>query len=230
MPGDPYGLIPQGLWADEYRQAGGISVQDMLGQQQQQQAYRQQAYQDSLAAYEAQQQQAQQQAQQEAYAKAQQEFVDWPTYQQIVSDNVSNPRDAWQEYIAAALPSQLEQMGYSPEEAQQEIAQFMKLVPQPAPDYGFFGNLYESGSQGFGSAGQAERATGNLVGGDLDALARLVAEQSSGDGTVAPLQAFNKLANTDAAKGDFWEAVKAWAGAAYDQPQGALNFLVQQFT
>lgn len=114
MP-DPFGFQPTGIWGDEYRAMGGLVVPDVLEQQRAEGAARQQAYDDAMLQLGTQEQADVDRVRQEGYALSEQEFTDWPTYQQLVVDKTP-PHQSYEDYISAVLPWQLSQMGYTPEE------------------------------------------------------------------------------------------------------------------
>ena len=215
MPPD-FDFLPEGLWGPEYRAAGGINVPDYLAQLEASQLPPMEDF-------------TMPELEQEVAPPPElsiDQFVDWPTYQSIVSDKLQ-PYEAYDEYVNIAMPIQMRKMGYSEEEIQAELQQFASMVPAPPADYGVLGNLWESAKSGFASGTRAERAAGNMVAGDLDDIAKLVVDQAAG-GQTAPLKKFYEEISTDEAKADFWEAVKAYAGATWSNPEGAVNFLVEQ--
>lgn len=229
MPPDPYGMIPQGIWSDEFSQAGGVSVQDALAQRNAQNQAEQASIADAIASYQSDQQAAQREQQQQAYATADREFTDWPTYQKLVGPTTSD--QAYEDYVNSVLPWQLANMGYSQDEIQNELQQFTRLVPSPPKDSGFLGNLYESAKSGFRSGTQATEASAAAATGDLDALARLVT-QAAGLQNPAPLARFNQAVAPG--EGDdptsYVQAFKRFGSAATQEPQGLLDFFVQQLT
>ncbi len=229
-PDDPFGsFIPPGLFSDEYRAAGGLNFQDMLGRQQEQQRQQEIAYQ-AQTAQRLQQAQAEQDAQVQAQRdEAQQNFVDWPTFQQLAADTTSHePGRVYDGYLGA-LAYQLEQIGYSPDEVQQGVAQFKQSVPRPAEDRGFLGNLLSSAASGAESGSRAIRAAGAAARVDDETLARLAVEEAAGPDNAALARFQQAIAVPEGVDPkDFGDAVARYAKAGLTDPAGLLNFLVQQ--
>jgi hypothetical protein len=175
--------VPTGVWGDEYRDAGGAVVPDVLQQIREQQQAREEQYRAATAAADADAQASAQRTQQADYDQQQKNFIDWPTFQKITEG--TEPGRQYDGYLGA-LEQQLQSMGYSPEEAQAESQQFQRMVPRPAEDHGFFGNLWESAKSGFQSGTQATEAFN--AGNDPETLARLLVEQATGNNNPAPLK------------------------------------------
>jgi len=219
--------MPSGLWGDEYRAAGGVTFDDVFRWQEEQAA--EQARLQALAEEEWRTEQAAagERARQQQYAQASEQFIDWPTYQQRAG---GNPAETYASYVQQVLPAQLAAMGYTREEIADELKMFVGMVHQPAPDYGFFGNLGESMSQGARSGTRGVGAAIDIMQGDLDELAQTVVAAAGDQNTTAPLRRFQEVMGAPEGERDWWEATKAGASAVWDTPVGALNFLAQQLS
>lgn len=223
MP-DPFDYLPTGLWGDEYREVGGLVVPDVLVQQEADSLRRQQAYDEGQAQADQQRMALQGQEQEARWAEAAQQFVDWPTYMKAAGVPI---HQAYDDYINQALPFHLQRMGYSPEEIQSEVQQFVQLVKRPDPDYGFIQNMWESLKSGGASGTRAMAAVGNMATGDVDSIARLVTDQAA-DAPVAPLVQFQKGASTEG-KDSILGSIDAFLTSAIRNPAGAANFGINQF-
>lgn len=226
MPESFNPFIPQDdSFGDIFRESGGVDVRQFAAERAARQAEEQAAFaqwQDQQAMQQMADQQSQLQA---SYDQSSEQFLDWPTYTQTMKD--TPPHMAYDEYVGAALPWQLEQMGYTPEEAQREVQMFMQQVPRPEAEYGFFGNLFETAREGMRSGTRALESAGNVLSGDREDLAALVAEQG-GVERVGPLQRFQQGMAAGSSDESWWESAKDFAANAWENPEGAANFLVEQ--
>jgi hypothetical protein len=224
-PIDPFGLtpIPPGIWNDEFRGMGGLNIQDVLAQQESARAQQEQEAAQQAAAQLAQEQAARDAEQQAQYDEAQKNFVDWPSFQKLAEGTEATKQ--YDGYLEA-LAWQLQQMGYTPEEAAQEVQQFQKMVPRPAEDFGFFGNLFESAKSGASSGTRAIEAAAAAGMGDSETLARLGAE-NAGATRNAALTNFQQALGSETPT-SAWEVVQRIASAGVREPQGLLNFFIEQ--
>lgn len=235
MPDDAFGFpttVPDTIWKDQFREAGGVNIADMLAQQQTARAAQQaqqQAYLEEQAAADAAEQQA---TQQQQFEEARTNFVDWPTFQRLAAEDPearTQSRDAYDGYLAA-LGWQLQQMGYPPEEAQQAVAQFQQTVPRPARDDGLAGNLWDSLKGGFASGTRALEASKAATAGDVDELARLAVDSAGSDRNAA-LQRFQAAVSPgDGADSGWWDTIKRIGMAGVRDPEGMANFFAEQLT
>ena len=95
MPPD-FDFLPEGLWGPEYRAAGGINVPDYLAQLEASQLPPMEDF-------------TMPELEQEVAPPPElsiDQFVDWPTYQSIVSDKLQ-PYEAYDEYVNIAMPIQM---------------------------------------------------------------------------------------------------------------------------
>lgn len=227
-------FLPTGIWGDEYRDAGGVVVPDFLAEQERQNQARQAGYDAFMQEQDLTNQVREQQLSALAHNDLMSQFVDWNQYQQLASANgITNPRDQWDDYTTTMLPYQLRALGYSDEEIQQEVQAFAKLVQPPAADYGFLGNLWESLKGGAKGATQGLAGAKAMATGDTDALAKMIVDQATGEGPVAPLRRFQEsIADTGPPSESFdfmrsMNNIARFVGVAALDPNGFANWAAQ---
>lgn len=221
-------MIPQGTYADEFRSAGGITMQDAIAQQQAEADAQRARESEAIRAYMQQQEAQRQQEQQDSYTAASADFVDWPSYQRT-AQSADIPMHQAYDFYVTDLPRQFMAMGYPPDQAREEAQRFAAMVSRPDPDYGFGRNLLESLKGGMGEATAGLSAAKSMTTGNIDELARTIAAEAGGEGPVGPLKRFGEATQAEPVEtfdlGGQWENIKRFIGAAWDNPEGFSNWV-----